>query len=104
MNKLKVTVSGWKNETFVGNDKEVETFLLNLKKSQDDLYDMKSYRKIMPTFKPSFLHSNGKMNSEYSQYADKYFRNVPTNLVEFRKKSKQTGLKIKIEKYKNPFF
>ena len=99
MANLKVIVSGMINETFIGNDKEVEKYLLNLKKIQDEKVspeDMKAYRKEMPMFRESHLH--GREYCKYNQNAQKY--RIPSNELEaFRFKNKPNGLCIKIERH-----
>lgn len=50
MQNLKVIVTGMVTETFIGNDKEVEKYLTNLKKIQQNLVspqDMKEYKKAV---------------------------------------------------------
>lgn len=87
------------NDTFVGNDKQVEEYLLKLKASQESLIeisDLKKYRKSMPTFKHSHLH--GTFNSLYSHHS-RLYNNPDYDLSLFRKKTKPNGLSIKIERY-----
>ena len=102
MSKLKVTVTGFINEVFVGNDKQVEEYLNKIKKIQESNLDIKEYRKEMPPFKMSMLHRGGSGMS-YQYYVNKYHDPTYT-LKQFREKSKPYGLKIKIETIKNDFF
>jgi len=81
MSNLKVIVTGMVNETFVGNDKEVEKYLTNLKKIQQNLVspkDMKEYKKVV---------------QKHSYYNPSCF------VEEFRETYKPNGLSIKIERH-----
>lgn len=92
MKKLKVTVSGMVDNVFVGTDKEVEKYLIELKKIQDanvEVNDMKEYKK------------NYK-NANWDEYYKPSYR-----LEKFREKYKPSGLSIKIEPFQpepNPYF
>jgi len=73
------------NESFIGDDKEVEKYLLNLKKIQQGLVsleDMKAYRK----------ETTG--NNRYNSYF-----NPSCFVEEFRETYKPNSLKIKIERH-----
>ncbi len=97
MANLKVTVTGMVIDTFIGNDKEVEAYLLNLKAIQDQKVsseDMKAYRKEMPKFRES--HLIGREYCKYNQHAQQY-RSPSPELINFREKTKPYGLTIKIE-------
>lgn len=100
MKKLKVTVEGLINTTFVGFDAEVETFLTNIKKQQESLYDMKSYNKMMPKFTEKQLHINS------TTYYGKKYQTPSYELEKFRETTLPNGLKIKIEPFidTNEFF
>lgn len=107
MNKiLKVTVTGFINEEFIGNDNQVEKYLLALKKRQDAEYsleDLKWYKKEMPLFRNSFVQANSReyaYGSRYNELSTKY--GIPDDkMITFREKYKNKGLKIKIEDYSN---
>lgn len=99
MATLKIIVTGMVTETFIGNDKEVEKYMLSLKKIQEEkvsLEDMKAYRKEMPLFRES--HLLGREYCKYNQHTQKYHR-PSTELESFRDKTKPHGLSIKIERH-----
>jgi hypothetical protein len=102
MKILKVTVSGFINETFVGNDVEVQTYLEKIKSIQDSKLDVTSYKKIMPPFKKSFLNISYLDRTNYTKYQHLCNRlsNPPTELKLFRESAAPYGLKIKIEPHK----
>lgn len=97
--RLKVFVSGFINETFVGTEKEVEIYLTNLKNKQlscldsDLLKEYKSFPNSAPLNKFHLQHSRLKANDRIDKDA-------------FREKTKKFGLKIKIEHIQenNEFF
>ncbi len=91
MKKLKVTVTGFINNVFVGNDDEVEKYLKQLKLQQESNADMKVYKKEMPTFQNKHLY-NGQHSASGRNY-----KNPSYTLEKFRETSKQYGLNIKIE-------
>jgi hypothetical protein len=94
--RLKVTVTGYINETFVGTEPEVEKFLLELKRRQLEMLaaeDLKLYKSV--TFKSKTNHNDNShlhwrntemMNNDYSR-------------EKFRDRNKDLGLKIKIEPF-----
>jgi hypothetical protein len=88
--KLKVTVTGFVNNVFIGNDVEVEKYLKQLKLQQESNVDMKTYKKEMPTFQNKHLY-NGRYNASNRKYNDPY------TLEKFRETSDPYGLNIKIE-------
>jgi len=100
MNKqFKVTVFGFIDEVFIGNDVEVEKYLKHIKSLQQSnisATDNKYYNKKMPLKFPI---------SEYNFYAEKY-QNPNSDMLNFREKYAKYGLKIKIESFenKNNFF
>lgn len=100
---LKVTVYGFVDEVFVGTDKQVEAYLLDLKKKQESEYeqeDLKWYKKEMPTYRNSFIFTKSEKKAWHSKYDElsiKYF-NPSSKMEYFREKQKPKGLTIKIEK------
>ena len=106
---LKVTVTGYVNNVFVGTDEQVEKYLIDLKKQQEsniDSFDLKAYRKEMPPFKQDMLNSGtskkfGSHHHRYTDHVDTY--NKPTQfLKEFRETTNPFRLKIKIERVQDP--
>lgn len=95
----KVTVSGFVEDVFIGDDRAIEKYLIALKKRQMSLiseYDLKFYNKDAPTVKYAADYNN-KIQSYYS----------PSSIrLDFRKKYEQYGLSIKIEPHvpENSFF
>lgn len=97
--RLKVFVSGFINETFVGTEKEVEIYLTNLKNKQlsclnsDLLKEYKTFPKAAPLNK--FHLQNERLNA-----------NDRIDKDSFRAKTKEFGLKIKIQRIEenNEFF
>jgi hypothetical protein len=89
--KLKVTVTGFVNNVFIGNDVEVEKYLKQLKLQQESNVDMKTYKKEMPTFQNKHLH-NGQHSASGRNY-----ENPSYTLEKFRETSNPYGLNIKIE-------
>lgn len=81
MTTLKVIVTGMVTESFIGSEKEVEKYLTNLKKIQQNLVspqDMKEYKKAV---------------QKHSYYNPSCF------VEEFRETYKTNGLSIKIERH-----
>jgi hypothetical protein len=89
--KIKVTVTGFVNNVFIGNDVEVEKYLKQLKLQQESNVDMKTYKKEMPTFQDKHLY-NGQYTIGNRNYNDPSY-----TLEKFRETSNPYGLNIKIE-------
>lgn len=102
---LKVTVTGFENCEFIGTDKQVEDFLLSLKKKQEaeyDQVDLKWYKKEMPKYNTTFHQTCAiGLSTKYNFYSEKY-RKPDFKMEKFRETQKAKGLTIKIESYELP--
>ena len=111
MKQLKVTVTGWQNNVFIGNEKQVQDFLVNLRESQinaipiqthrdgwkDIVLDMDYYKKV--TQKSKTVHFNLTPDQAYA-----IMRNYERDYVrrKFEEQNAHLGLKIKIETIQDP--
>lgn len=113
MKQLKVTVTGWQNNVFIGNEKQVQDFLVNLRESQinaiptqthrdkhewkDIVLDKGYYKKI--TVKSKTVHFNVTPDQAYA-----IMRNYERDDVrrKFEEQNAHLGLKIKIETIQDP--
>jgi hypothetical protein len=110
MKQLKVTVTGWKNLVYIGNENEVFKWLTDLRESQinaipiqthkdgweDIVLDKEYYKKV--TTKSKICHFNNFHKSR--EILDWYDKDITRR--EFEKQNEHLGLKIKIETIQNP--
>lgn len=94
---FKVQVTGFVNEFFIGNNAEINAYLLALKDRQqrqiEDL-DLKWYNKEMPLFKKSMVFTSVQP-TKYHILVVKYL-NPNYKMLKFREKYEKFGLNIKI--------
>jgi hypothetical protein len=112
MKQLKVTVTGWKNLVYIGNENEVFKWLTDLRESQinaipiqthkdkhgwkDIVLDKEYYKKV--TTKSKIIHFDTT-----PEQAREILRKYDLDNVRrmFEKQNEQLGLKIKIETIQN---
>ena len=111
MKQLKVTVTGWQNNVFIGNEKQVQDFLVNLRESQieaipiqthedgykDIVFDKEYYKKVIT--KSEIIHFNTTLEQAW-EILRKYDRDYVRR--KFEEQNAHLGLKIKIETIQDP--
>lgn len=104
--KIKVTVTGWQNNVFIGNEVEVFKFLTTLRESQinaipvqthkdgwkDIVLDKEYYKKV--TQKSKTYHFNVTID-EGHELLKKYHADLTRR--KFEEQNAHLGLKVKIE-------
>lgn len=101
MKQLKVTVSGLYDETFIGNEVDVEKYLKSLKERQINNMTKENldfYKKNTTKSKTNHMNNAHVHNDNLKKYE------ITPERCEFQQSQRHLSMKIKIEEDNNEFF